>query len=178
MATTTTAVQRSSRGRDLLRALLGTRSGSLPTDLCLLAVRLILAWIFIYHGARRLFGWFDGPGLDASASYFANTAHLHPGKLFALLGGIVEFGGGIALALGLLTRLAGAAIFVDMMMAIITVTWSNGINATGTKSGYELNLALGFLALVPAVFGAGRLSIDAVLERRLAARDESAVLRT
>ena len=57
-----------------------------------------------------------------------------------------------------------------MMMAIITVTWSNGINATGGKSGYELNLALGVLALVIAIFGAGRFSIDALLERRLLTR--------
>jgi uncharacterized membrane protein YphA (DoxX/SURF4 family) len=54
-----------------------------------------------------------------------------------------------------------------MMMAIITVTWDNGINATGTKSGYELNLALGMLAFMVAIFGAGRFSIDALLERRL-----------
>jgi hypothetical protein len=34
-----------------------------------------------------------------------------------------------------------------------------------------LNLALGFLALVPAVFGAGRFSVDAELERRLSKAD-------
>jgi putative oxidoreductase len=164
---TTSFVQHPSRGRQLVRALLSSRTAGLPADLCLLVVRLVLAWIFVYHGARRLFGWFDGPGIHDSGIYFANTAHLHPGELFAVLGGIIEFAGGIALAVGLLTRLAGAAIFVDMMMAIVTVTWANGINATGGKSGYELNLALGFLALVPAVFGAGRFGIDAVLERHL-----------
>ena len=88
-----------------------------------------------------------------------------------MLSGVIEFGGGIALALGLFTRLAGLAIFGDMMMAIVTVTWANGINATGGTAGYELNLALGFLALVPAVFGAGRFSVDAVLERRLVRAD-------
>jgi putative oxidoreductase len=165
--TTTSIAQHPPRSRSLLKVLFSSRTATLPADLCLLAVRLVLAWIFIYHGSRRLFGWFDGPGLDASATYFANTAHLSPGKLFAVLGGVIEFGGGIALALGFCARLAGAAIFGDMMMAIITVTWENGINATGPKSGYELNLALGFLALVPAVFGAGRFSVDAMLERRL-----------
>jgi putative oxidoreductase len=164
---TTPIAARPSRTRELLRIVVGSRTAPLAVDVLLLVVRLILAWIFIYHGSRRLFGWFDGPGLDASATYFATTAHLHPGELFALLGGIIEFGGGIALALGLFSRLAGVAIFGDMMMAIITVTWANGINATGAKSGYELNLALGFLALVPAVFGSGRFSVDAALERRL-----------
>ena len=36
-----------------------------PSRLALIAVRIALAWIFIYHGSRRLFGWFDGPGIHA-----------------------------------------------------------------------------------------------------------------
>jgi putative oxidoreductase len=166
MAAPSTSTQRP-RVRALLATLVSTRTASLPADVALIAARTALAWIFIYHGSRRLFGWFNGPGLHASGLYFAHTAGLHPGELFAILGGTIEFGGGIALALGLASRLAGAAIFGDMMMAIITVTWSNGINATGTKSGYELNLAFGVLALVVAFFGAGRFSVDALLERRL-----------
>ena len=163
-----------SRVHALLAALFSTRTAALPADCALIAARVVLAWVFIYHGSRRLFGWFDGPGIHASAQYFAQTAGLRPGTFFAVSGGIIEFGGGIALAIGLVARLAGAGIFVDMMMAIVTVTWANGINATGGKSGYELNLALGTLALVVAVFGAGRWSVDALLERRLLAADTSA----
>ncbi len=163
-----------SRGRGLLAALFSTRTAPLAADCALIAVRIVLAVIFIYHGSRRLFGWFDGPGIHKSGLFFANTAGLHPGELFAVMGGIIEFGGGIAIALGLVTRLAGAGIFVDMMMAIVTVTWANGINATGGKSGYELNLALGTLALVVAIFGAGRFSLDALLERRFVSAAASA----
>ena len=176
--TTTAAPERGSRVRLLLATVLSTRTAQGVADVGLLVVRLSLAFIFIYHGSRRLFGWFDGPGLDRSADYFAHTAHLHPGMFFAVLGGSIEFFGGIALALGLFSRLAGLAIFGDMMMAIITVTWTDGINATGGKSGYELNLALGFLALVPAVFGAGRFSVDAALERRLLATEAATATRT
>jgi putative oxidoreductase len=156
-----------SRVRVVLAALFSSRTAPLPADCALIAARIALAWIFIYHGSRRLFGWFDGPGIHDSALFFANTAHLRPGTFFAVMGGSIEFFGGIALAIGFLARLAGAGIFVDMMMAIVTVTWANGINATGGKSGYELNLALGVLALVVAFFGAGRFSIDALIERRL-----------
>lgn len=170
MVTTTIPAQRS-RARTVLAALLSSRTAALPADCALVIVRAVLAFIFIYHGGRRLFGWFGGAGLDASAQYFANTAHLHPGTFFALVGGLVEFGGGIAIALGFLARLAGAGIFVDMMMAIVTVTWGNGLNATSGKAGYELNLALGTLALVVAFFGAGRFSVDASLERRLSAAE-------
>ncbi len=165
MATTAIPAQ-GSRLRFLFAAVLSTRTAPRVADVGLLIVRLTLAFIFIYHGSRRLFGWFDGPGLDSSADYFANTAHLHPGMFFAVLGGSIEFFGGIALALGLFSRLAGLAIFGDMMMAIITVTHADGFNSTA-GAGWELNLALGVLALVPAFFGSGRLSIDAVLERRL-----------
>jgi putative oxidoreductase len=153
--------------RRLLAMLFSTRTAAFPADCALIIARGVLAWIFIYHGSRRLFGWFDGPGLDQSADYFANTVGLHPGLLFATLGGTIEFFGAIALAFGLLARLAGAAIFGDMMIAIITVTWANGINATGGTSGYELNLALGVLALMVGFFGAGRVSVDALLERRV-----------
>ena len=93
---------------------------------------LVLAWIFIYHGVTAALRVVRRTRASTqSGDYFAHTAHLHPGELFAVLGGVIEFGGGIALALGLFSRLAGAAIFGDMMMAIITVTWANGINATG-----------------------------------------------
>ena len=165
MATTAIPAQ-GSRVRFVLAAVLSTRTAPRVADVGLLIVRLVLAFIFIYNGSRRLFGWFDGPGLDASANYFANSAHLHPGKLFAVLGGTIEFAGGIALALGFFSRLAGLAIFGDMMMAIITVTHADGFNSTA-GAGWELNLALGVLALVPAFFGSGRFSIDAVLEQRL-----------
>jgi putative oxidoreductase len=156
-----------SRGRALLVALFSTRTAPGVADVGLMVVRATLALLFIYHGGRRLFAWFDGPGIDASATFFAETAGLSPGTFFAVVSGLIEFGGGIAIALGFLTRLAGLAIFGDMMVAIVTVTWSDGINSTGGQSGYELNLALGVLALVVAIFGAGRFSVDAAIERRL-----------
>ena len=89
------------RARALLAAVLSTRTAAAPADLALVAARTALAWIFIYYGAGKLFGWFNGPGLHRTALYFSNTAHLHPGGFFAVLGGVIEFGGGIALALGL-----------------------------------------------------------------------------
>ena len=85
------------------------------------------------------------------------------------MGGVVEFGGGIALALGLASRLAGVALFGDMVLAMITVTWSTGIGSAPSPPGYQLNIALAVLALVVAVFGAGRFSVDALIERRLKA---------
>jgi putative oxidoreductase len=133
----------------------------------MLAARIALAWIFIYYGAGKLFGAFNGPGIHRTALYFSDTAHLHPGGFFAVLGGIVEFASAIALALGLASRLAGLALFGDMVLAMITVTWATGINSTSSPPGYQLNLALAVLALVVAALGSGQFSVDALIERRI-----------
>jgi putative oxidoreductase len=155
------------RYRELLGLVFNVRPTPLQADLGLLAARVALAWIFVYYGAGKLFGAFNGPGLHRTALYFSNTAHLHPGGFFAVLGGLIEFGGGLAMAAGLLSRLAGLALFGDMVMAMITVTWATGINATNPPPGYQLNLALAVLALVVALLGPGRFSLDAVVDRQL-----------
>jgi putative oxidoreductase len=161
------------RGRAWLAALVSTRISALPADLALIAVRTALAWIFIWYGAGKLFGWFNGPGIHQTALFMSNTAHLHPGGFFAVLGGVIEFGGAIAVALGLASRLAGLALFGDMVMAMITVTWANGINSEKLPAGYELNVALCVLALVVVLLGAGRFSFDALIERRLTTMEKA-----
>ncbi len=156
------------RSRSALASLVRTHTTPPLADLLLIVVRIVLAWIFLYYGAGKLFGAFNGPGLHATALFFSHTAHLHPGGFFAVLGGVIEFGGAIALIFGLGARLAGLALVGDMVMAMITVTWTNGINSESLTPGYELNLALAALALVVVVFGAGRFSVDAFLDRQLA----------
>ena len=156
-------------GRALLATLVSTRPSPPALDWALLAARVALAWIFIYYGAGKLFGAFNGPGIHRTALYFSQTAHLHPGGFFAVLGGLIEFGSGVALALGFFSRLAGIALFGDMVMAMITVTWATGINSQTSPPGYQLNLALAVLALVVAFLGSGRFSLDALIERRAAA---------
>ena len=168
MTSIVSASGRPSRLHALLGAVFATRANDLSANCGLIAARTALAWIFIYHGAGKLFGAFNGPGLHATALYFSNTAHLHPGGFFAVVGGITEFGGGIAMALGLGTRLAGLALFGDMVMAMITVTWANGILSEKPAPGYELNLGFAVLALVVALFGPGQVSIDALISDRLA----------
>ena len=59
------------------------------------------------------------------------------------------------------------------MIAMITVTFGHGLIGNSAGSGYELNLALAALALVVAIMGTGRLSLD-VLLRRLVRREAPA----
>ncbi len=129
-------------------------------NVAVLIIRLALAWIFIYYGSGKLFGWFHGTGIHGSALFFANTAHLHPGTFFAVLSGVTEFVGGIAIGLGLLGRVVGLALAGDMVIAMITVTFKNGLTGNALGSGYGLNVALAALALGVVLLGTGRYSLD------------------
>ena len=177
--TTAPQATQQSRGRACLAAVLRTGPTDRRVDVALVAVRIALAWIFIYYGAGKLFGSFNGPGIHRTSLFMAHTAHLRPGGLFAVLGGLLEFGGAIALLLGIGSRLVGVGLVVDMVMATVKVTWANGIHPTnappvgvGNLAGYEVNVALAALALVVVVLGAGRFSLDALLGRRLGATEE------
>jgi putative oxidoreductase len=149
-----------------LNVLLSPSTPQLPTDVILLFVRVVLVWVFMYYGAGKLFGTFNGPGLHRTAVYFASL-HLRPGMFFAVLGGVTEFGGAVALSLGLATRIAGVALFADMVMAMITATWQYGFLSATPTPGYELNIVIAVLALVSAFLGAGRFSLDWLLAKRL-----------
>ncbi|HXC78786.1 MAG TPA: DoxX family protein [Candidatus Acidoferrum sp.] len=161
------------RSAKWLGLLFGTTSAGLAVDVALLAVRIGLAWVFIYYGGAKLFGAFPGSGphsLHETALYMSHTAHLRPGAFFAVLAGLTEFGGGVAMALGLCTRLAGLALFGDMVLAMITVTWATGISSATAPPGYQLNLALAVLALMGMLAGGGRFSTDALIVRILGRR--------
>jgi putative oxidoreductase len=159
------------RVQEALRLLFTVRSAPLAVDLALVLTRVALAWIFIYYGSQKLFGAFNGGGIHGTTLYFSNVAHLHPGGFFAVLGGLIEFGGGIAVAVGFCARLAGLALFGDMVMAMITVTWSTGIASIASPPGYQVNLALAVLALVVVLLGAGRFSVDGLIAQRIGAVD-------
>ena len=115
------------RVRDAAEQLRATSDARLARDIALLAIRIVLAWIFIYHGASTLFGAFGSSGIHGQTVFFNDVAHLHPAKFFAVLSGIIEFFGGIGVGLGIFGRLAAAGLFGDMVIAMITVTWRNGI---------------------------------------------------
>jgi putative oxidoreductase len=151
------------RVRELSKQLSASRDTGLARDLALLGARIGLAWLFIYHGAGTLFGWFGGAGIHSSTTFFATVAHLRPGGFFAVVTGLIELLGAIAVGVGLLGRLAAAGLVFVMVMAMITVTFGNGIVSNAPGAGYELNVALAALALVVAIMGTGRYSLDVVL---------------
>lgn len=127
-----------------------------------LLLRLVVGGLFFGHGTQKLFGWFEGYGLDATADTFEQLG-MRPGRRNAIAAGAAEAGGGAALALGLATPLAAATLTSTMLTAINRVHLKNGPWAT--KGGYEYNLVLIAAALALAETGPGKLSLDAALGR-------------
>lgn len=122
--------------------------------------RLVVGGLFVGHGAQKLFGWFGGHGPDGTGQFFSSLG-LNPGKRNAIAAGASEAGGGVLLAAGIATPLAGAAIVGTMITAIRTVHLSNG--PWVTDNGYEYNLVLIAAALALVEEDAGPLAAAAAL---------------
>lgn len=122
----------------------------------LLVVRVVMGVAFILHGWPKIqnpMGWMNAMGGEGVPSFIQALAAL------------AEFGGGIALVLGLLTPLAALGIVCQMLGALFMVHFPMGhpfVAATGGPS-YELPLVYLALAILLLVMGPGRWSFDALL---------------
>jgi putative oxidoreductase len=135
-------------------------------DLALLIARLGLAAILILHGWIRWQG--PGQGVQKQIDYLSHFGIPYPAT--AAWGAItVEIVGGLFLAVGALTPLAALAVLVEQILIITYTNWYKGpdlLNSDGTYAGgYEYNLALGLIAMLLMVFGAGRISVDRLFRR-------------
>lgn len=109
------------------------------------------------HGAQKLFGWFGGFGLDATGQFFEDQLGFSNGYLAALGAGSIEFFGGLALALGLLTRPVAAAI---TLMLLVASTFHIGAGFFWTTGGYEYPILWAVLTFSYVTKGAGPFSLD------------------
>lgn len=143
-------------------------------DLLVLVPRLICGYLLTVEFGAPKFGlpwsppdnnlclfevafWFPGDVRD-----FGGPFALAP-ALFAWLGAFSEGVGGIALALGLQTRLFGFLVACTMLVAVFGQQWGNGM--------WQMLPATGFLwvGVYSMVVGAGRFSIDHLLTARRSA---------
>ena len=129
-----------------------------------LVVRGIVGPLFIGHGTQKLFGWFDGHGLEATAGGFEQMG-LRPGRRHATAAGAAEALGGLLVTLGAVTPVAASLITGTMVTAIRKVHVKNG--PWVTQGGFEYNAVLigAMAALVET--GPGAPSVDAALMPRL-----------
>ena len=120
--------------------------------MALLVLRLSLGASMLGHGYLKVFH-----GLSQHAHMVAGLGF--PAWL-GYVSAFTEFLGGIALLLGVFTRIAAVLVCVDMIVAIWKVHWHNGLFS---PAGFEFPLALAAIAFALIFFGAGAISLDHVL---------------
>ncbi|MCA1591531.1 MAG: DoxX family protein [Acidobacteria bacterium] len=122
-------------------------------------LRLALGIIFCAHGAQKVFGMWEGPGL---AKFAANPAPLgmQPGWLWMGAAALAELVGGVLLLIGLLTRVGAALVAFVMLVAIIGVHWGAFFS---NNRGMEYPLSLLGMALALLIAGGGQASADRAL---------------
>ena len=130
------------------------------TSLALLIARIGLGIVFIAHGWQK----FDEMGVKAVGAGFTKMGVPAP-ELAAYYSTFAELVGGAALLIGAFTAVAGLLLVGDMLGAFLIVHIEKGVFVA--EGGYELVVALGVGALLLAVFGAGKYSVDGLLGKKV-----------
>ncbi|HEY5820339.1 MAG TPA: DoxX family protein [Propionibacteriaceae bacterium] len=134
-------------------------------DVGLFVLRLALGGVMIAHGYQKLFV----NGLAGTQQGFTGMGAPLP-EVTGVLVVLLELGGGVAIILGLLTRVIALLFAATMAGALVLVHLPNGFYAS--DGGYELVALLGLVGIALALAGAGRFSVDrAFVGRRRAKRE-------
>lgn len=125
-----------------------------------LLLRLGVGLVFFFAGLGKLLG-----GIDGVAGFFGSLGIPLPGLMAPFIT-FLELLGGLALIVGVLTRLISLLFIGNMLVAIVTARLPAAMEAPNIAAGFnEFRLEL-LLALVSAslvLLGAGKLSVDAGL---------------
>src|SRR5215207_578484 len=142
-----------------------TRSrGSRLNEAAPMIVRLAQGSLMAGHGAQKLFGSFGGPGLEGTSG-FMEMLGMRPGRPWAYLAGISEFGGGVLTALGLFNPLGPLGVIASMSMATRKAHWGKPIWVT--EGGAELPLLNIAVSTALMIREPDRYSLDRILGIRL-----------
>ncbi|HET7585201.1 MAG TPA: DoxX family protein [Gemmatimonadaceae bacterium] len=119
--------------------------------------RVAVGLLFMQHGMQKLFGALGAGHPNLSLKF--GTA------------GLIEFGGGLLIVVGLLTRPVALLAMIEMLVAFFQVHFPRG--GWPIQNGGELPLLYGAAFLLLVVAGAGPYSVDAALRRLPAQRDSA-----
>ncbi|HET6240705.1 MAG TPA: DoxX family protein [Arthrobacter sp.] len=129
---------------------------SILTTTALTILRVIAGVVFAAHGWQK-FNDFTIAGTQASFTKMGVPAPEIAAPVVATL----ELVGGIALILGVLTRVFAALLTLDMLGALVLVHAPAGLFVS--EGGYELVLVLAAATSAVALAGPGRFSVDRAL---------------
>jgi putative oxidoreductase len=156
--------------KDLLPATSATsvkHQDAVLTDLSKFIARGVVGSFMTAHGLQKLFGLFGGPGFKGTTGYMSMLG-LKPEKLWAMLAGASEFGGGALSTLGLLHPLGPIAVAGTMGTAAGTYhELFGGKPIWITEGGAETPLTLFIIAAGLAMAKPGRFSLDHLLGNRV-----------
>ena len=133
---------------------MNTRRFAPSPDTGLLLARLMLAVVFVFHGAQKLFGLFGGYGIEGTAGFMESIGMPFP-VASALLAGGAEFFGGLALMSGLGQRLFSVPLVFTMLVAAFSV----GQGFDSQQGGMEYPLTLAVVTAGLGLLGPGRYAL-------------------
>lgn len=136
------------------------------SNLAALILRLVTGSLLAGHGAQKLFGSFGGPGIEGTTEMM-ESLDLAPGRPWATLAGLSEFGGGVLTALGFLGPLGPLGAIGAMTMATTRAHTVNPIWVT--EGGAELPVTNIAVATAIMIGGPGKYSLDRAFGIRLPA---------
>ncbi len=125
-------------------------------DFGLLVLRLVLGAIVGAHGLQKVFGLFNGPGIDGTARMLESMGYTAQPTLLAWVTGLSELIGAVLIVLGLFTQI-GAAALLGVTANIVYVQWSGGFFE---PRGFEFELLLAAVAFTLLFTGSGRIALD------------------
>ena len=131
-------------------------STTLASDLARTILRVALGVVFLAHGWQKFFQY-TIPGAQGAFGKMGVPA----AEIAAPIAASLELVGGVALILGLVTRIVAAALAVQMLVALVLVHLPAGMFAEQGGIEFVLVLAAGAAAIV--LVGPGRLSVDGKL---------------
>lgn len=119
-------------------------------------LRIVVGVLFMQHGGQKLYGWFGGVGDAPGATVPLNS----------LMGvaGLLEFYGGLAIAIGLLTRPVAFLLAGEMAVAYFMSHFPRGIWPLQNRG--EAAALYSFIFLFFSAHGAGGFSVDSLLFHR------------
>ncbi|MCM3664010.1 DoxX family protein [Mesobacillus subterraneus] len=118
-------------------------------------LRVILGITFLIHGAAKFQG-----GIENTAGFFESLGL--PG-FTAYLVAIIELVGGLAMLLGMGTRIISILFAIVLAVAIVKVKLAGGFLGNGQMAGYELDLALLAISIYLAMTNKSLFALENVL---------------